>query len=198
MKIAVVGTGYVGLVSGTCFAESGVDVVCIDIDSEKIARLEQGIMPIYEPGLEEMVERNYKAGRLRFATNLTPVLNDVEIVFTAVGTPADEDGSADLSYVLDVARTIGKAMQHYVLVVTKSTVPVGTAQKVREVIAMEQSKRGVNIEFDVASNPEFLKEGAALKDFMSPDRVVVGTDSPRARGVLGLAGGIRGYYLGCA
>lgn len=181
MKIAVVGTGYVGLVSGTCFAESGVDVVCIDIDSEKIARLEQGIMPIYEPGLEEMVERNYKAGRLRFATNLTPVLNDVEIVFTAVGTPADEDGSADLSYVLDVARTIGRAMQHYVLVVTKSTVPVGTAQKVREVIAMEQSKRGVNIEFDVASNPEFLKEGAALKDFMSPDRVVVGTDSPRAR-----------------
>lgn len=181
MKIAIVGTGYVGLVSGTCFAECGVDVTCIDINEEKINKLRQCIMPIYEPGLEEMVERNLKEGRLHFDTSLTSVLDDVEIVFTAVGTPSDEDGSADLSYVLDVARTIGQNMNNYVLVVTKSTVPVGTAQKVRETIEAEQQRRGVNIEFDVASNPEFLKEGAALKDFMSPDRVVVGTDSPRAK-----------------
>lgn len=181
MKIAIVGTGYVGLVSGTCFAECGVDVTCIDINKEKINKLRQCIMPIYEPGLEEMVQRNINDGRLHFSTDLTEVLDDVEIVFTAVGTPSDEDGSADLSYVLEVARTIGKNMNNYVLVVTKSTVPVGTAQKVRETIEAEQQKRGVNIEFDVASNPEFLKEGAALKDFMSPDRVVVGTDSTRAR-----------------
>lgn len=181
MKIAIVGTGYVGLVSGTCFAECGVDVTCIDINEEKINKLRQCIMPIYEPGLEEMVQRNINDGRLHFSTDLTEVLDDVEIVFTAVGTPSDEDGSADLSYVLEVARTIGKNMNNYVLVVTKSTVPVGTAQKVRETIEAEQQKRGVNIEFDVASNPEFLKEGAALKDFMSPDRVVVGTDSTRAR-----------------
>lgn len=181
MKIAVVGTGYVGLVTGTCFAETGVDVTCVDVDQAKIEKLHQGIMPIYEPGLEEMVKRNVKEGRLHFTTDLTEVLNDVEIVFSAVGTPADEDGSADLKYVLEVARTIGQNMANYVLVVTKSTVPVGTAAKVRKTIEEEQEKRGVHIEFDVASNPEFLKEGAALKDFMSPDRVVVGTDSMRAR-----------------
>ncbi len=181
MNIAIVGTGYVGLVSGTCFAESGVNVTCIDIDKEKIEKLNQGIMPIYEPGLEEMVERNLEQGRLHFATDLTKILDKVEIIFTAVGTPADEDGSADLHHVLDVARTIGQHMTRYVLVVTKSTVPVGTAQKVKDTIIAEQKKRGVAIEFDVASNPEFLKEGAALKDFMSPDRVVVGTDSNRAK-----------------
>ncbi len=184
MRIAIVGTGYVGLVSGTCFAESGVDVTCVDIDKTKIERLQQGIMPIYEPGLEEMVERNHKQGRLHFTTSLESVLPQVEIVFTAVGTPADEDGSADLRYVLDVAHTIGRNMTKHVLVVTKSTVPVGTAQKVREVIVQEQRKRGVDIPFDVASNPEFLKEGAALADFMSPDRVVVGVDSERARNLL--------------
>lgn len=181
MKIAIVGTGYVGLVSGTCFAETGIDVTCVDVDANKIQRLKQCIMPIYEPGLEEMVDRNVKEGRLHFTTDLTEVLDDVEIVFTAVGTPADEDGSADLHYVLEVARTIGRNMHNYVLVVTKSTVPVGTAQKVRRAIDQELAARGVDIAFDVASNPEFLKEGAALKDFMSPDRVVVGTDSQRAR-----------------
>ncbi len=184
MKIAIVGTGYVGLVSGTCFAETGIDVTCIDIDAGKIDRLNRCIMPIYEPGLEEMVERNMREGRLHFSTDLSQVLDDVEIVFSAVGTPADEDGSADLSYVLDVAKTIGQNMRNYVLVVTKSTVPVGTAQKVKQTIVEEQKKRGVDIEFDVASNPEFLKEGAALKDFMSPDRVVVGTNSERAKGLM--------------
>ncbi len=184
MKIAIVGTGYVGLVSGTCFAETGIDVTCVDVDASKIERLKQCIMPIYEPGLEEMVDRNVKEGRLHFTTDLTEVLDDVEIVFTAVGTPADEDGSADLHYVLEVARTIGRNMHNYVLVVTKSTVPVGTAQKVRRAIDRELAERGVDIAFDVASNPEFLKEGAALKDFMSPDRVVVGTDSPRARALM--------------
>ncbi len=184
MKIAIVGTGYVGLVSGTCFAETGIDVTCVDVDASKIERLRQCIMPIYEPGLEEMVDRNVKEGRLHFTTDLTEVLDDVEIVFTAVGTPADEDGSADLHYVLEVARTIGRNMHNYVLVVTKSTVPVGTAQKVRRAIDRELAERGVDIAFDVASNPEFLKEGAALKDFMSPDRVVVGTDSPRARALM--------------
>ncbi len=184
MKIAIVGTGYVGLVSGTCFAETGIDVTCVDVDASKIERLKQCIMPIYEPGLEEMVDRNVKEGRLHFTTDLTEVLDDVEIVFTAVGTPADEDGSADLHYVLEVARTIGRNMHNYVLVVTKSTVPVGTAQKVRRAIDQELAARGVDIAFDVASNPEFLKEGAALKDFMSPDRVVVGTDSQRARALM--------------
>ncbi len=173
-----------GLVSGTCFAETGIDVTCVDVDASKIERLKQCIMPIYEPGLEEMVDRNVKEGRLHFTTDLTEVLDDVEIVFTAVGTPADEDGSADLHYVLEVARTIGRNMHNYVLVVTKSTVPVGTAQKVRRAIDRELAERGVDIAFDVASNPEFLKEGAALKDFMSPDRVVVGTDSPRARALM--------------
>ena len=181
MKIAIVGTGYVGLVSGTCFAEMGVDVTCVDIDREKIENLEKGIIPIYEPGLEDMVQRNVKAERLHFTTNLTSVLNDIQVIFSAVGTPPDADGSADLKYVLEVARTIGQNMQQYVLLVTKSTVPVGTALLVRQTIQVELDKRGVSIEFDVASNPEFLKEGDAIKDFMSPDRVVVGVESEKAK-----------------
>lgn len=184
MKIAVVGTGYVGLVTGTCFAETGVDVTCVDINEEKIRQLKNGQIPIYEPGLEEMVKRNVANRRLHFTTDLASVLNDMQIVFLAVGTPPDEDGSADISYVLNVARTIGENMQHYVLVATKSTVPVGTAMKVRQTIALELERRGLDLEFDVASNPEFLKEGAALKDFMSPDRVVVGVDSDRARSLM--------------
>ena len=181
MNIAIVGTGYVGLVTGTCFAEMGVNVTCVDIDERKIQKLKEGIMPIYEPGLEDLVTRNVKAERLHFTTDLTTCLNDVEIVFSAVGTPPDEDGSADLRYVLDVARTVGRNIQKHVVMVTKSTVPVGTAKKVRATIQDELDKRGVNIEFDVASNPEFLKEGAAIKDFMTPDRVVVGVESERAR-----------------
>lgn len=180
MKIAIVGTGYVGLVSGTCFAEIGVHVTCVDTDRKKIAALQEGIVPIYENGLEEMVQRNVKAGRLKFITSLESCLDEVEVVFSAVGTPPDEDGSADLSYVLEVARTIGRNMKQYKLVVTKSTVPVGTARKVREVIQEELDKRGVKVAFDVASNPEFLKEGNAVNDFMSPDRVVVGVESARA------------------
>ena len=181
MKIAIVGTGYVGLVTGTCFAEIGVDVTCVDTNSEKIETLKKGIIPIYEPGLEEMVLRNTKSKRLRFTTSLESCLNDVEVIFSAVGTPPDEDGSADLSYVLAVAHTIGRNMNKYKQVVTKSTVPVGTAQKVRNAIQEELDRRGVNIEFDVASNPEFLKEGNAISDFMSPDRVVVGVESERAK-----------------
>ncbi|SHE35090.1 UDPglucose 6-dehydrogenase [Bacteroides luti] len=184
MKIAIVGTGYVGLVSGTCFAETGVDVTCVDVNQKKIEGLKNGIIPIYEPGLEEMVIRNIKENRLNFTTSLESCLDDVEVVFSAVGTPPDEDGSADLKYVLEVARTIGKHMNKYVLVVTKSTVPVGTAKKVRATIQEELDKRGVNIEFDVASNPEFLKEGNAINDFMSPDRVVVGVESERAKEVM--------------
>ena len=184
MKIAIVGTGYVGLVTGTCFAEIGVNVVCVDTDSEKIEALKKGIIPIYENGLEEMVIRNAKAGRLQFTTSLEECLNEVDAVFSAVGTPPDEDGSADLSYVLQVAHTIGQNLQKYVLVVTKSTVPVGTADKVRAVIREELERRGVNIPFDVASNPEFLKEGNAINDFMSPDRVVVGVDSERAKKIM--------------
>ena len=180
MKIAIVGTGYVGLVSGTCFAEIGVDVTCVDTNSEKIESLQKGIIPIYENGLEEMVLRNMKAKRLKFTTSLESCLDDVEVIFSAVGTPPDEDGSADLKYVLEVARTIGRNMKQYKLVVTKSTVPVGTAPKVRTVIQEELDKRGVKIDFDVASNPEFLKEGNAISDFMSPDRVVVGVESARA------------------
>ena len=180
MKIAIVGTGYVGLVSGTCFAEIGVDVTCVDTNSEKIESLQKGIIPIYENGLEEMVLRNMKAKRLKFTTSLESCLDDVEVIFSAVGTPPDEDGSADLKYVLEVARTIGRNMIQYKLVVTKSTVPVGTAPKVRAVIQEELDKRGVKIDFDVASNPEFLKEGNAISDFMSPDRVVVGVESARA------------------
>lgn len=181
MKIAIVGTGYVGLVTGTCFAEIGVNVICVDTNSEKIKALNQGIIPIYENGLEDMVHRNTKAGRLQFTTSLESCLDEADVIFSAVGTPPDEDGSADLSYVLEVARTIGRNMKKYVLVVTKSTVPVGTAKKVRTAIQEELDKRGIQIEFDVASNPEFLKEGNAVADFMSPDRVVVGVESERAK-----------------
>ena len=181
MKIAVVGTGYVGLVTGTCFSEMGVHVTCIDIDKKKIDALRQGTIPIYEPGLETLVHKNMKSGRLRFSTSLEEVINEVNIIFSAVGTPPDEDGSADLKYVLEVAHTIGRHINQYVLVVTKSTVPVGTASKVKAVIEEELRQRGVEVPFDVASNPEFLKEGNAVKDFMSPDRVVVGIESERAR-----------------
>ena len=180
MNIAIVGTGYVGLVSGTCFAEMGINVTCVDVNQAKIDGLQKGIVPIYEPGLEDMLLRNSKAGRLHFTTSLPGVINDVEVVFCAVGTPPDEDGSADLQYVKEVARTVGQSMSHYLLFVTKSTVPVGTAQIVKQVIAYELQKRGADIPFDVASNPEFLKEGDAIKDFMSPDRVVVGVESERA------------------
>ncbi|MDD2575845.1 MAG: UDP-glucose/GDP-mannose dehydrogenase family protein [Acholeplasmataceae bacterium] len=184
MNIAIMGTGYVGLVTGTCFSEMGVNVTCVDIQKDKIENLKKGIIPIYEPGLEELVHKNYKAGRLNFTTDLTDLLDDVEIVFSAVGTPPDEDGGADLSYVLEVARTIGKNINKYVLIVTKSTVPVGTAQKVKAVIQEELDKRGLNIEFDIASNPEFLKEGDAVNDFMKPDRVVVGVESERAKEIM--------------
>ena len=184
MNIAIVGTGYVGLVSGTCFAEMGINVTCVDIDSEKVEKLHQGIIPIYEPGLDEMVRRNVEAGRLKFTTDLAQILDNVEVVFSAVGTPPDEDGSADLKYVLSVAKTFGKNINKYTILVTKSTVPVGTAHKVKEAIKAELDARGVDIQFDVASNPEFLKEGAAIKDFMTPDRVVVGTESEQARKVL--------------
>lgn len=181
MNIAIVGTGYVGLVTGTCFSEMGVDVTCVDINEAKIKALQGGVMPIYEPGLESLVLKNVEAGRLHFTTDLTACLDNVSIVFSAVGTPPDEDGSADLRYVLDVARTVGRSINKYTLLVTKSTVPVGTAQKVKAVIQEELDKRGVAIPFDVASNPEFLKEGAAIKDFMAPDRVVVGIESDHAR-----------------
>ena len=184
MNIAIVGTGYVGLVSGTCFAEMGIDVTCVDIDRQKIGRLQNGEIPIYEPGLEDMVKRNVDAGRLHFTTDLASCLDKVEVVFSAVGTPPDEDGSADLKYVLAVARTFGQHIKKYTILVTKSTVPVGTAQKVKTAIQEELAKRGEKIDFDVASNPEFLKEGAAVKDFMTPDRVVVGTESMRARKIM--------------
>ncbi|NLZ73271.1 MAG: UDP-glucose/GDP-mannose dehydrogenase family protein [Bacteroidales bacterium] len=184
MKIAIVGTGYVGLVTGTCFAELGLDVTCVDIDEDRIEKLKQGIIPIYEKGLENMVLRNVKAGRLHFTTSLPEILNEVTVVFIAVGTPPDEDGSADLSNIFQVAHTIGQHINKYLLVVTKSTVPVGTSQKVREVIEQELMKRNQSIDFDVASNPEFLKEGKAISDFMSPDRVVVGVDSERAKEIM--------------
>jgi len=181
MKIAIVGTGYVGLVSGTCFAEMGTEVYCVDIDRNKIENLKKGIIPIFEPGLEEMVVRNYEVGRLHFETDLKVVVNEVDVLFSAVGTPSDEDGSADLKYVLDVARTVGQTMNKYLLVVTKSTVPVGTARIVKQTIVDEQVKRGVSIDFDIASNPEFLKEGAAIKDCMHPDRIVIGVETEKAR-----------------
>lgn len=184
MKIVIVGTGYVGLVSGTCFSEMGVDVTCVDIDRKKIDKLRQGIIPIYEPGLEELVSKNVNAGRLHFTTDLREILDEVEVVFSAVGTPPDEDGSADLKYVLEVARSVGQNMKKYLVIVTKSTVPVGTALKVKNAIQEELDRRGVNIEFDVASNPEFLKEGAAVNDFMSPDRVVVGVANERAKEIM--------------
>ena len=181
MNIAIVGTGYVGLVSGTCFAEMGVNVTCVDVNEEKIRSLQEGKVPIYEPGLDEMVTRNVKEGRLHFTTDLKECLDDVSVVFSAVGTPPDEDGSADLQYVLAVARTFGQNIKKYTVLVTKSTVPVGTAKKVKAAIQAELDKRGEQIPFDVASNPEFLKEGAAIKDFMSPDRVVVGVESDKAK-----------------
>jgi UDPglucose 6-dehydrogenase len=181
MNIAIVGTGYVGLVSGTCFAEMGVHVTCVDVNEEKIKSLQEGKVPIYEPGLDEMVLRNQREGRLKFTTNLTDCLDDVEVVFSAVGTPPDEDGSADLQYVLAVARTFGQNIKKYTVLVTKSTVPVGTAAKVKATIQEELKRRGVDVPFDVASNPEFLKEGAAIKDFMSPDRVVVGVETEKAK-----------------
>ena len=184
MKIAIVGTGYVGLVSGACFAEMGIDVTCVDINPEKIKCLLNGEIPIYEPGLDDLVKRNVEAGRLHFTTDLTTCLDNVEVVFSAVGTPPDEDGSADLQYVLEVARTFGRNIKKYTILVTKSTVPVGTAKKVKAVIKEELTKRGEQIDFEVASNPEFLKEGAAIKDFMSPDRVVVGIESDRAKKVM--------------
>ena len=184
MNIAIIGTGYVGLVSGACFAEMGVNVTCVDVDKQKIDNLANGIVPIYEPNLTDMVIKNHSAGRLHFSTDLNSCLSDVEVLFCAVGTPPDEDGAADLRYVLDVARTVGQNIDKYILFVTKSTVPVGTARKVKAVIAEELSRRGVDVEFDVASNPEFLKEGAAIKDFMSPDRIVVGTESQRARQIM--------------
>ena len=184
MKIAIVGSGYVGLVSGTCFSDVGIDVVCVDIDEKKIENLQNGIVPIYEPGLDEMLLRNMKKGRLNFTTSMAEALEDCEILFIAVGTPPDEDGSADLKYVLAVAHECGKNMQDYLVIATKSTVPMGTAVKVKAAIQEELDKRGVNIPFDVASNPEFLKEGAAIDDFLKPDRIVVGLDSPRAEDLM--------------
>lgn len=181
MNIAVVGTGYVGLVSGACFAEMGAVVTCVDVDRKKVDMLRSGVLPIYEPGLEDIVARNHREGRLEFSEDLASCIDSVEIVFIAVGTPPDEDGSADLSHVLEVASSVGRLMKRYLLLVTKSTVPVGTSVKVRDAVRRELDLRGLDLEFDVASNPEFLKEGAAVKDFMSPDRVVVGVDSQRAR-----------------
>lgn len=185
MKIAVVGTGYVGLVSGACFAEMGVDVTCIDIDTAKIEGLKQGIIPIYEPGLKNIVVRNYEAERLHFATSLSSVINDMDIIFIAVGTPSDEKGNADLQYVFNVANEVAEHLNRYTLVVTKSTVPVGTSYKIKDIIREKLDRRGlIDLEFDVASNPEFLKEGAAVDDFMSPDRVVVGIESERAQALM--------------
>lgn len=184
MKIAMVGTGYVGLVSGTCFAEAGINVTCIDIDESKIDNLKKGIIPIYEPGLEKLVKKNTVSGRLKFSTDLANNLDDVQVVFSAVGTPPDEDGSADLSYVLQVAKEVGQNMNDYLVFVTKSTVPIGTAQKVKKVIQDELDKRNLKHDFDVASNPEFLKEGSAIQDFMKPDRIVIGTESTRAQKIM--------------
>lgn len=184
MKIVVVGTGYVGLVTGSCLAEVGTEVVCIDVNEEKIKNLQKGILPIYEPGLDEIVERNFKKGRLRFSTTLEQEIAGAQIVFIAVGTPPGEDGSADLKYVLQVASSVGNCMNGYLIVVTKSTVPVGTASKVKNAIKTALNKRGANIEFDVASNPEFLKEGAAIDDFLKPDRIVIGVESEKAKHLL--------------
>lgn len=181
MNVSIIGTGYVGLVTGACFSEMGVDVVCVDVNQQKIDNLRNGILPIYEPGLDDMVHRNVESGRLKFTTDIKEIVNKSDIIFIAVGTPSDKDGSADLKYVLEVAKEIGENLNKYTLVVTKSTVPVGTAVKVKNAIQTQLTKRGVKLNFDVASNPEFLKEGAALKDFMSPDRVVVGLDSPTAQ-----------------
>lgn len=184
MKISMIGTGYVGLVSGTCFAETGVYVTCVDIDENKINKLNQGIIPIYEPGLEPMVIKNKEKGLLFFTTSIAESIKDAEVVFIAVGTPPDEDGSADLQYVLAVASEIGKHMEHYMVIVNKSTVPVGTAKKVKEVIQYELERRNLNIAFDVVSNPEFLKEGNAIEDFLRPDRIVIGVESEKAEKVM--------------
>jgi len=184
MKIAIVGSGYVGLVTGACFAEVGIDVVCVDIDEKKIGNLKKGIIPIFEPGLDNLIERNMVKGRLNFSTSLANSISDTEAIFISVGTPPDEDGSADLKHVLAVAKECGRHMEEYKLIVTKSTVPVGTSKKVRDVIQLELDKRGKDISFDVASNPEFLKEGAAIDDFMKPDRIVIGTDSNKAENLL--------------
>lgn len=185
MKIAVVGTGYVGLVTGTCLAEVGTNVTCIDIDKKKIEGLKSGVMPIYEPGLEPMVTRNYKKGKLHFSTDITSAIKDADVAFIAVGTPPGEDGSADLQYVLKVASQIGANMNSYGVVVTKSTVPVGTAEKVRAAVQEQLDARGVDVDFDISSNPEFLKEGAAIDDFMKPDRIVVGVDTAKAEETMG-------------
>ena len=184
MKISVIGTGYVGLVSGACFAETGINVTCVDVDENKIEKLNNGIIPIYEPGLEDIYKKNVEKGRLVFTTNLAESLENADALFIAVGTPPDEDGSADLKYVLGVAREIGKHMDHYMVIATKSTVPVGTSKKVKEAILEELEKRNVKIPFDVASNPEFLKEGNAVVDFLKPDRIVIGTESERAQKVM--------------
>lgn len=184
MKITIVGTGYVGLVTGTCFAEVGINVVCVDIDKTKIENLKKGISPIYEPGLDVMIERNIEKGRLLFTTDLASCVNDTEVIFVAVGTPPDEDGSADLKYVLDVAKTVGQNMNKHIMIVTKSTVPVGTAHKVRQTIQGELNKRSLDLTFEVASNPEFLKEGDAINDFMKPDRIVVGVESSEAEDIM--------------
>lgn len=184
MKISVVGTGYVGLVTGTCFAETGVKTYCVDIDQKKIDNLRKGIVPIYEPGLERMIEKNVKKERLFFTTDIVESIKDADATFVSVGTPPDEDGSADLKHVLNVARSIGKNIDHYMVIVTKSTVPVGTAEKVRKAIQEEIDKRDTNIKFDVASNPEFLKEGDAINDFMKPDRIIIGTDTDRATEIM--------------
>lgn len=181
MNIAVVGTGYVGLVTGTCFSDMGIGVTCVDIDADKVGKLRKGIIPIYEPGLGEMVARNVAAGRLRFVTDLTEEIDSYDAIFCAVGTPPDEDGTADLRYVLDVARTVGRSITEYTVFVTKSTVPVGTGERVRTVIREELDRRGLQIDFDVVSNPEFLKEGDAVNDFMHPDRVVVGVANARSQ-----------------
>ena len=181
MKITIVGTGYVGLVTGACFSEVGIDVTCVDVDANKIENLKNGILPIWEPSLEDMVLRNVENGRLHFSTDLAGSLEGTEVVFSAVGTPPDEDGSADLKYVLQVAKEVGQHMNDYVLIVTKSTVPVGTAEKVKKAIQFELDKRGVLVKFDVASNPEFLKEGDAVNDFLKPDRIIIGCDSERAK-----------------
>jgi UDPglucose 6-dehydrogenase len=184
MKIVVVGTGYVGLVTGACLAEVGTDIVCVDVNVQKIANLQKGILPIYEPGLDEIVDRNFKKGRLHFSTSLEEAIVGAQVVFIAVGTPPGEDGSADLQYVLQVADTVGKHMNGYLVVVTKSTVPVGTAAKVKETITKALKERNAAIDFDVASNPEFLKEGAAVDDFLKPDRIVIGIESERAKALL--------------
>lgn len=184
MKITMVGTGYVGLVSGACFAETGIDVTCVDVDKTKIDNLNKGILPIWEPGLEDIVKRNVDKNKLRFSTSLKDCLKGVDVVFSAVGTPPDEDGSADLQYVLAVAKQVGQNMSDYLVIVTKSTVPIGTAKKVKKVIQDELDKRNSDLEFDVSSNPEFLKEGSAIQDFLKPDRIVVGVNSKKAEKVM--------------